>query len=242
MEEDLHEYHGKNIEVSYDHNRCIHVRECVEGLPGVFDPNKRPWIDADNADADEVARVIERCPTGALHYERTDAGAPERIPSSNTVTATANGPLYLHGDIVIRSHDEVVLEDTRVALCRCGHTRNEPLCDNNHARVFEADGAESADTTVAEDIEGRDVEEGDTANVNNEEGGDDRPDGRLIVTPTPNGPIILEGAFELQHGGELTRLEEATLCRCGGSGTKPFCDGTHAKIGFTTDAEGRNEK
>jgi uncharacterized Fe-S cluster protein YjdI len=107
MEEDLHEYGGKVIEVNYDHNRCIHVRECVEGLPGVFDPSQRPWIDADDADADEIARVIERCPTGALHYDRTDDGAPESVPSRNTVTATANGPLYLHGDIVIRSNEDV---------------------------------------------------------------------------------------------------------------------------------------
>ncbi|WP_227379575.1 CDGSH iron-sulfur domain-containing protein [Haladaptatus halobius] len=239
MEEDLHEYHGRYIEVSYDHNRCIHVRECVEGLPEVFDPNQRPWIDADNADADEVARVIERCPTGALHYERTDDGTPERIPSSNTVTATTNGPLYLHGDIVIRSHDgELVLEDTRVALCRCGHTMNEPLCDNSHARIFEADGTESVDPAISEDIEDKQVEERDTTDTSNEEDGDDQPDGQLVVTPTPNGPIILDGSFELRHGeGEPTRHGEATFCRCGWSATKPFCDGTHSKIGFTTNAE-----
>ncbi|WP_175424271.1 (4Fe-4S)-binding protein [Haladaptatus sp. W1] len=43
----------------------------MEELPGEFDPSQRPWIDVDNADADEVALVIERCPTGALHYEQT---------------------------------------------------------------------------------------------------------------------------------------------------------------------------
>jgi CDGSH-type Zn-finger protein len=33
-------------------------------------------------------------------------------------------------------------------------------------------------------------------------------------------------------GRVVARLETARLCRCGGSSTKPFCDGTHAKIGF----------
>lgn len=238
MEEDLHEYHGKDIEVTYDHNRCIHVRECVEGLPGVFDPNQRPWIDADNADADEVARVIERCPTGALHYERTDDGAPESVPPRNTVTATANGPLYLHGDIVIRSNDDVVLEDTRVGLCRCGHTMNEPLCDNSHARVFEAEGNKSVDPASSEDIEDKDVEEYDTLDTSDGEDGENQSDGPLVVTPTPNGPLILDGFFELLYGEEEpTRHDEAALCRCGGSAAKPFCDGTHATIGFTTNAE-----
>ncbi|GAA0254120.1 CDGSH iron-sulfur domain-containing protein [Haladaptatus pallidirubidus] len=238
MEEDLHEYHGKDIEVSYDHNRCIHVRECAEGLSGVFNPSQRPWIDADNADAGEVARVIERCPTGALHYERTDDGVPEHIPSTNTVTTTANGPLYLHGDIVIRSNDEVVLEDTRVGLCRCGHTMNELLCDNSHTRVFEAEGNKSADPAIGENIEGKYDEEGDTADTSDGEDGNDQPDGKLVVTPTPNGPLILDGIFELWNGGgKPTRHDEAAFCRCGGSANKPFCDGTHGKIGFTTNAE-----
>ncbi|WP_266081148.1 CDGSH iron-sulfur domain-containing protein [Haladaptatus caseinilyticus] len=236
MEEDLHEYHGKNIEVSYDHNRCIHVRECVKGLPGVFDPNQRPWVDADNAEADEVARVIERCPTGALHYERTDDGTPEPVPSSNIVTATVNGPLYLHGDIVIRSNDEVVLEDTRIGLCRCGHTMNGPLCDNSHARVFEAAGNELADSVAGEGSEGKQVEEDDTEDPSDSEDSADQSDGKLIVTPTPNGPLILDGTFELRNSeGVSTRHDEAALCRCGGSANKPFCDGTHDRIGFTTE-------
>ncbi|MCH8843060.1 MAG: CDGSH iron-sulfur domain-containing protein, partial [SAR324 cluster bacterium] len=34
-------------------------------------------------------------------------------------------------------------------------------------------------------------------------------------------------------GRTIQRTERAFLCRCGGSGRKPFCDGTHSKIGFT---------
>jgi len=71
MEEDLHYYSDEQIEVSYDVNRCIHTRECVNRLPEVFDPDKRPWIDPDNADVDDLADVIMSCPTGALQFERT---------------------------------------------------------------------------------------------------------------------------------------------------------------------------
>ena len=48
-----------------------------------------------------------------------------------------------------------------------------------------------------------------------------------------NGPYVVEGDFALVDaaGNEVPILKKA-LCRCGGSTTKPFCDGTHSKIGF----------
>ena len=48
-----------------------------------------------------------------------------------------------------------------------------------------------------------------------------------------NGPYIVEGDFNLvdTNGQEIPKKKTA-LCRCGGSTTKPFCDGTHSKIGF----------
>ncbi|MEO8033104.1 MAG: CDGSH iron-sulfur domain-containing protein [Acidobacteriota bacterium] len=48
-----------------------------------------------------------------------------------------------------------------------------------------------------------------------------------------NGPLLLDGDFKLidAAGNEVPLLKKA-LCRCGGSTIKPFCDGTHSKIGF----------
>ncbi|HWW60194.1 MAG TPA: CDGSH iron-sulfur domain-containing protein [Thermoanaerobaculia bacterium] len=48
-----------------------------------------------------------------------------------------------------------------------------------------------------------------------------------------NGPYIVEGDFTLvdSNGNEVPQTKRA-LCRCGGSTMKPFCDGTHSKIGF----------
>ena len=48
-----------------------------------------------------------------------------------------------------------------------------------------------------------------------------------------NGPLVVDGEFTLvdAQGNEVPVLKKA-LCRCGGSTTKPFCDGTHSKIGF----------
>lgn len=48
QEREIHEYGGEGITVTYDVKRCIHARECIKGLPAVFDPNKRPWITPTN--------------------------------------------------------------------------------------------------------------------------------------------------------------------------------------------------
>jgi CDGSH-type Zn-finger protein len=53
------------------------------------------------------------------------------------------------------------------------------------------------------------------------------------ITVKDNGPYIVEGDFTLVdlQGNEIPVAKKA-LCRCGGSLTKPFCDGQHSKIGF----------
>jgi uncharacterized Fe-S cluster protein YjdI/CDGSH-type Zn-finger protein len=218
MEEDSHEYDGADIEVTYDSNRCIHARECVEGLPAVFDTGRRPWVDPDEADADAVAAVIERCPTGALHYERLDDGPGEAIPGRNTVTVVEDGPLYLHGNIVVETDTaDELLTDTRVGICRCGHSANKPLCDNSHDRVFTADGVDADAAVIVDDHT------------------DDATAAPLTVTLTPDGSLRLDGSFVLRTtAGEQTDHTAATLCRCGGSDDKPHCDGTHATAGFST--------
>ena len=48
-----------------------------------------------------------------------------------------------------------------------------------------------------------------------------------------NGPYVVEGDFKLTDAnGQEIPVKKTALCRCGGSTTKPFCDGTHSKIGF----------
>ena len=53
------------------------------------------------------------------------------------------------------------------------------------------------------------------------------------ITVRNNGPLLVDGDFTLvdAEGNDIPVVEKA-LCRCGGSTMKPFCDGTHSKIGF----------
>lgn len=55
----------------------------------------------------------------------------------------------------------------------------------------------------------------------------------VTITIRENGPYIVEGEARLvDAAGNEVPMKKRALCRCGGSTMKPFCDGTHSKIGF----------
>ncbi|MGY1712043.1 CDGSH iron-sulfur domain-containing protein [Geodermatophilus sp. SYSU D00758] len=61
------------------------------------------------------------------------------------------------------------------------------------------------------------------------------PAGHATITPYRDGPLLVRGDFRLvdQDGTEIDPgRETVALCRCGRSGIKPFCDGTHKRAGF----------
>jgi uncharacterized Fe-S cluster protein YjdI/CDGSH-type Zn-finger protein len=121
------------IDISYDVYCCIHAAECIRGLPTVFDSARRPWIVPAAASADEIANVIARCPSGALHFTRRDGGPDETPQEPTTIEPTPGGPYYVRGFVQLRSVDgSSVFEHVRMALCRCGQSHNKPFCDNSH--------------------------------------------------------------------------------------------------------------
>lgn len=71
---------------------------------------------------------------------------------------------------------------------------------------------------------------------------------QITITPKPNGPLIVEGPCRVvsPDGTEIPipprkdgkPAQVIVLCRCGGSATKPFCDGTHKRIGFSDAPKG----
>ena len=217
MKSKMYTFDGERLTVTWDGKRCIHVEACVHGLPSVFDPKRRPWIEPENAQADPLAEVIEKCPTGALQYTRHDGGPDETSPERNGITIAADGPLYLHGDITIVNTDgEEILRDTRVALCRCGRSSNKPLCDNSHLEGFEDAGSLGTSGALTED-----------------EPSSGAP---LRVTARKDGPFVIEGPVMVTAAdGTASYASKLALCRCGASKNKPFCDGTHKAIGFTAD-------
>ncbi|MCC2335128.1 CDGSH iron-sulfur domain-containing protein [Cellulomonas wangsupingiae] len=65
----------------------------------------------------------------------------------------------------------------------------------------------------------------------------DEPRGPVRITPCPDGPLLVRGSIEIVGAdGEVLVPARRTvaLCRCGGTGTPPWCDGTHKVNGFRT--------
>lgn len=206
-------YPGADVDVTWDRRLCIHVGECTRAGGEVFVSGRDPWGDPDRVSADEVADIVARCPTGALAYTRRDGGPVEAPPAENVVVVAGRGPLYAHGDLRIAgAADDMPGVRTRAALCRCGQSRTKPFCDDSHEGAGFSDrgaiGASDAGAAAA---------------------------GPLTITPAPNGPLLIDGEVTLVSGAgrRATRRSKTALCRCGHSGSKPFCDGSHTSAGFT---------
>ncbi|HEV8088151.1 MAG TPA: (4Fe-4S)-binding protein [Actinomycetota bacterium] len=131
-------YASDRIEVTWEPRLCVHVGECFQGLPDVFDPWSRPWVRPDAADPEAVAEVVMRCPSGALHFRRLDGGPQEEdlIGEEVELVALADGPMQVRGHAkLVDAEGQTIREDTRMVLCRCGSSRTKPLCDGTHRVV-----------------------------------------------------------------------------------------------------------
>lgn len=134
-------YRGRDVEVSFDLDICIHVGECLRGEREVFKLDRRPWVLPDAGSPDMIASVIGLCPSGALQYRRLDGGAQEEVSSNTTVTPIRNGPLLVRGRIEVTREDGTVETLPRATLCRCGDSQHKPFCDNQHIKTgFRAPG------------------------------------------------------------------------------------------------------
>ena len=202
------------IKIQFDGKKCIHARKCVLGLPDVFDPSAgRQWMFPENASAEEIVRIVEACPSGALTYELKSADAKEAAPKVNTARLWENGPVEYHGELEIDGEEPRL----RAVLCRCGKSKNKPFCDNAHLK---ADFVVTGDIATKEDAEALEVR-----------------DGPLAIKPIKDGPLMVSGNLEIVAGSgrRVATGKHFAMCRCGASKNKPFCDGSHKDIGFEAD-------
>jgi CDGSH-type Zn-finger protein/uncharacterized Fe-S cluster protein YjdI len=214
-------YETDAIRVQWDSSRCIHTGICLRRLPRVFDTNARPWVDLSAADAQAVADAVGRCPTGALRYERLDGAEQEQPNRPTVVLPIEDGPLLMVGDLDVKTPDgEQITRENRLTLCRCGLSRNQPFCDNSHLRR----GWRSGPTNDPE----KDPPPP-------RDGAADEP---TLVVPLSDASLELRGHLRIYHsdGKPLVDAGRVILCRCGQSGNKPFCDGSHGEAEFRSRA------
>lgn len=127
-------YSNDDITVVWKPGLCIHSKKCWTGLPSVFDPRVKPWVKIEGAGTNDIITQVDTCPSGALSYFRNDKVEDIVAPSSNTkIEVTKNGPLLVHGDIVLRDkHGNESTKNKVTAFCRCGQSANKPFCDGTH--------------------------------------------------------------------------------------------------------------
>src|SRR6185437_8590152 len=201
---------GQKLALSFETKRCIHARFCVTGAPNVFLANVQgPWIHPDAMEVERVVEIAHACPSGAIQYQRLDGAHDETAPPVNLASVREAGPYAFRGQLMIDGESK----GYRATLCRCGASKNKPFCDGSHHDVgFSATGEPPSGKTDMLPVR----------------------DGSLEIEPEVNGPLAVRGNLEITSGTGrvVARVTTARLCRCGGSASKPFCDGTHAKIGF----------
>jgi uncharacterized Fe-S cluster protein YjdI len=74
-------YSNGEITVIWKPGLCIHSANCFRGLPQVFDPRRRPWIEILGASTQEIVDQVAHCPSGALSVLRnTEVPGSDREP------------------------------------------------------------------------------------------------------------------------------------------------------------------
>lgn len=141
-------------------------------------------------------------------------GAPRLLEVPNEVLVTNAGPLQVTGNITLVHEDGSVQYANHLSICRCGRSSSKPTCDESH---MDAEFLHSGKIQEVSEIMGS-----------------ERPS-KLTISCIKDGPITFRGRMKLhnQFGQECVKLR-GSLCRCGQSTNKPFCDGSHSRVGFKT--------
>ncbi|UPT68892.1 MAG: (4Fe-4S)-binding protein [Sphingobacteriales bacterium JAD_PAG50586_3] len=137
MEKDItKKYSNGDVTVVWQPGLCIHSALCFHGLPGVFDPRKRPWVTLEGGKTDEIVAQVNKCPSGALTYYRNSEMTNPAVDIETIVEVSPNGPLLVYGNIKIKDAEgNETIKNKVTALCRCGQSANKPYCDGTHRKV-----------------------------------------------------------------------------------------------------------
>ncbi len=178
----------------------------------------REWLDSDPQSDNTITSPKWDKPAVLEEQESTDEKAldrwfreqrgtkrvPKRLDLPNELLITNGGPLKMTGNITLIAEDGSVTHANHLSLCRCGASKNKPICDDQHLEV------EFFDNGTVQRVS-------DWMPVN-------RPQ-TITVTCVENGPLKFRGYLRIfnKKGQECITMSGA-LCRCGKSSNKPFCD------------------
>ena len=143
------EYKNEQIVVHWFPELCTHPGTCLRLLPEVFDNRRRPWVDVNAANPEAIMRTIDECPSGALRYSLPEGSAIDPALACGvgnlnyrraeqkpvTIKVSKDGPFVVEGHTILSDCEgNIIKEDCKMALCRCGLSKNQPFCDAAHLR------------------------------------------------------------------------------------------------------------
>ena len=134
------EYAGPDITIVDNRGVCSHSGICTDNLPSVFKLGKEPWIDASGATSDEIMALVRRCPSGALSY-KINGDRHQNLGGPPKIQVTEDGPYRVTGNIPLEDDQDTEPEtQDHYTLCRCGQSKNKPLCNGAHWDGFKDSG------------------------------------------------------------------------------------------------------
>jgi uncharacterized Fe-S cluster protein YjdI len=142
MKEKTKKYSNDDITVSWKPDVCIHSTNCWKASLKIFNPKRRPWIDMSAGTTEEIIKIVNNCPSGALSFERNNKMAEQKAQpaqssdSKLTVQVNKGGPYLVKGKFVFVGTDgNEEIKEGSIALCRCGASNNKPFCDGAHKNI-----------------------------------------------------------------------------------------------------------
>ncbi len=137
MKEVIKRYSKDDLTIVWQPTMCTHSKKCFAGLPEVFNPENRPWVQLDHKTSEDIIEQVKQCPSGALSIEGdVIKEIEETITGSTKVIVSKGGPLLIKGSLTIELSDGTVEEKSGMtALCRCGASANKPYCDGSHQSI-----------------------------------------------------------------------------------------------------------
>jgi uncharacterized Fe-S cluster protein YjdI len=137
MTEIIKNYTNGEVTVVWQPSKCIHSTICFRELPEVFNPNKRPWVNAAGANTETIVAQVRRCPSGALSFFMNSGEIKEPVAETQmSAEVVPNGPLLIYGTVTLKLKSGVeVIKTGTTAFCRCGGSASAPYCDGTHAKI-----------------------------------------------------------------------------------------------------------
>jgi len=173
-----------------------------------MDDSARPQAPAPRENLTTSAKALDRW----FAERQKHQGPPRLLEIPNEALITNAGPINLTGNITLVKEDGSIIYANHVSLCRCGNSANKPICDERH---LDAEFLNS----------GRMQEAADAQHA-------ERPC-KITIACIKDGPLTFRGRLRLHNSlGQEVVKQRGSLCRCGHSASKPFCDGSHEKVGF----------